>query len=77
VAGECEFQLIGRDAAAVVNHADQLDPALLYRDVDAPRSGVERILDKFLDHARRPLDHLAGRDLIDDGRRQLADDGHR
>ena len=26
---------------------------------------VERVLDQFLDHARRPLDHLAGGDAVD------------
>ena len=39
------------------------------------RAGVERVLDQFLDHARRPLDHLAGGDAVDDGLGELAD-GH-
>ena len=40
------------------------------------RAGVERVLDQFLHHARRALDHLAGGDAVDDGFGQLAD-GHR
>ena len=39
------------------------------------RAGVERVLDQFLDDARRPLDHLAGGDAVDDAFGQLAD-GH-
>ena len=44
-------------------------------DLDAARAGVERVLDQLLDDARRPLDHLAGGDAVDDGFGELAD-GH-
>ena len=30
------------------------------------RAGVERIFDQFLQRARRPFDHLAGGDAIDE-----------
>ena len=77
VAGHGQRQLVGRDAAAVVDDADQLAAALLHRHVDPRRAGVERVLDQLLDDARRPLDHLARGDLVDDARRELADRGHR
>ena len=40
------------------------------------RAGVERVLDQLLHRARRPLDHLAGGDAVDDGLGKLAN-GHR
>ncbi len=33
-------------------------------DHDAGRAGVERILQQLLDHRSRPVDDLAGRDLV-------------
>ena len=41
--------------------------AAVGQDLDAVRAGIERVLDQLLDHARRPLDHLAGGDAVDDG----------
>ena len=38
-------------------------------------AGVERVLDQFLDDARRPLDHLAGGDAVDHVLAETAD-GH-
>ncbi len=38
-------------------------------------AGVERVLDQLLDHAARPLDHLAGGDAVDGLGAELAD-GH-
>ena len=76
MAGHGERQLVGRDAAAVVGDADQLAAPLLHRDVDPRRAGVDRVLQQLLDDARRPLDHLAGGDLVDDARRELVDGGH-
>ena len=65
---------LGRgDAAAVVDHADERPPAVLDLDRDLRRPGVDGVLDELLDDRRRPLDHLAGRDAIDQPRRELAD----
>jgi hypothetical protein len=75
VAGQRQRQLGGRDAAAVVAHADQPDAAFLEFDIDAQRTGVERVLDQFLDHRGGSLDDFAGRDLVDQRFRELAD-GH-
>ena len=41
-------------------------PPCGHRDVDPRRPGVDRVLHQLLDDAGRPLDHLAGGDLVDD-----------
>ncbi len=74
--GHGQRQLVGGDSAAVVRHANQLQPALLNRHVDPPGAGIDRVFHQFLDDARRPLDHLAGGNLIHDARRQLANHCH-
>ena len=38
--------------------------AAVGEDVDAARAGVDGVLHQFLDHAGRPLDHLAGGDAV-------------
>ena len=60
---------------AVVADPDQRQAAAGGDDLDAGGAGVERVLDQFLDHARRPLDDLAGGDLVDHRFGKLAD-GH-
>ena len=75
VALDGEFEIGARHAGAVVGDADQPAAAAVGDDVDAAGAGIERVLDQLLDHARRPLDHLAGGDAVDDCFRQLAD-GH-
>ena len=52
-------------AAAVVGDPDQAAPALLQRHLDGARARVDGVLDQLLDHGRRPLDHLSGRDAVD------------
>ena len=54
----------------------RFEPAAGGGDLDARRAGVERVLDQFLDHARRTLDDLAGGDLVDHRFGKLAN-GHR
>jgi hypothetical protein len=70
-----EGEIIGVHAAAVVDDANELSAAVLDRDVNARRAGVERILDKLLDRRSRTLDHLAGGDAVDKQRIETAD-GH-
>ena len=65
VALDREREVGPRHAGAVVGDADQPAAAAVGRDLDPRRAGVERVLDQFLDHARRPLDHLAGGDAVD------------
>ena len=73
VARDRQRQFVGGDAAAVVADADQAHAALFQVDVDAARTGIERVLHQFLDHGRRALDDLAGGDLVDEGVGELAD----
>ena len=70
---ERQRQLGRRDAVAVVLHPDQPLAAIGEGDVDAPRPGVERVLDQLLHRRRRPLHHLARRDPIGGGGVELAD----
>jgi hypothetical protein len=62
-------------AAAVVGDADAPPAAAIGEDVDAAGAGVDGVLDQFLHHARRTLDHLAGGDAVDDLFGELTD-GH-
>ena len=48
-------------------------PARFDGDVDAPRAGVERVLDQLLHRRSRPLDHFAGGDAVDQQRIEAAD----
>jgi hypothetical protein len=61
---QCDSDLLRTNADAVVAHAYQTRAATLQFDVDAPCGRVQGILDQLLDHGRRPLDDLAGSDLI-------------
>ena len=45
----------------------QVQSAALGRNVDPRRPGVDGVFHQLLDHARRPFDDLAGRDLVDEG----------
>jgi hypothetical protein len=67
---EREAHFVRRHAEPVIRHLDQLEPAGVEADADLSRAGVERIFNEFLKRARRPLDHLAGGDAIDELRRQ-------
>ena len=70
-----ELKIGARHALAVVGDADQPAAAAVGQHVDPARAGIERVFDQFLDDARRPLDHLAGGDAVDDSLGQLTD-GH-
>ena len=55
-------QVIRRHAAAIVADPDQRLAALGDGDLDPGGTGIQRVLDQFLDRRGRALDHLAGRD---------------
>jgi hypothetical protein len=76
VLGERQRQVVRLDAAPVVRHADQFGAAGVQVDVDARRPGVDGVFEQLLDDGRRPFDHLAGRDLGDHVRGQLANAVH-
>src|SRR5262245_35984902 len=68
---------VGRfDTVAVVDDANDLRAALFEIDVDARRAGVDRVFDQFLDHARRPFNDFAGRDLGDNRWWELSNPRH-
>ncbi len=71
-----ERQLLARDAATVVHHADALHAAAGDVDLDLRRAGIERVLEQLLQHRARPLDDLAGGDLADQEIRQRLDRRH-
>ena len=73
VAAHGQGEFVGRDAGAVVGDADQIESALPHGDVDPRRGGVDGVFHQFLDDARRPLDHLAGGDFVDQRLGKLAD----
>ena len=72
VAGERENGVASTHALAVVAHPDRAQAAFLELDDDAPRAGVERVLEELFHDRRRPLDDLAGRDLDRERLRQHA-----
>ncbi|MCY1360658.1 hypothetical protein D9M69_472930 [compost metagenome] len=75
VALQSQRQVIGGDAGAIVAHLEQLDAALLDIHLDAPRAGVQAVLQQFLGHRGRALDHLAGGDLVGQPRTEQLDAG--
>ncbi len=62
---QCQCEFLARNAAAVVAHHGALDAAAREAHLDPPRTGVERVLDEFLDDRGRPLNDLAGGNLAD------------
>jgi hypothetical protein len=76
VVAERQRQVVGVDAAAVIDDADQVGTALLDIDIDARAAGVNGVLQQFLDDAGRPFDDLARGDLVDDNGWQWLDTSH-
>ncbi len=76
VACERERQLLARDAGTIVLDLDALGAAGIELHRDRLRAGIDRVLEQFLEHRRRALDHLAGGDLADQELRQNADGAH-
>ena len=68
-------QIIGIHAKAVIDDADQRAPAMLQRNVDALRPGIQRILDQLLDGGGRALDHFACGNAVDQDGVEAADRG--
>src|SRR6185295_16834009 len=58
--------VLGAHAQAIVGYADAAPSAFFDIDGDARRSGIERILDEFLDDGCRTLHNLACGDAICD-----------
>jgi hypothetical protein len=67
---QCECSIVAIHSRSVIADANQLVAALLDRDFDRRRSGIERVLDELLHHRRWTLDHFAGSYLISHRARQ-------
>jgi hypothetical protein len=59
---ERQRELVRLNALAVVGHLEELVERPLDPHLDRPCSGIERVLEQFLERRQRPLDHLAGGD---------------
>ena len=65
-----ERQLVCRHTVTVIGHFDAVDTAAFKRNLDTGGTGVQRVLDQFLERGGRPLDHLACGDTVDQSRGQ-------
>ena len=69
-------RVVTRHSDAVIGDADARAPAVGDVDVDGAGARVEGVFEELFDDRCRPLDDLARRDLIDDGRREDGDARH-
>src|SRR5690625_3210044 len=68
-------QLLRDNAGAVIGNGYAALSAALDLDTYAPGAGIKAVFDKLLDNGCRPLNDLAGGDLVDKVDGQLTD-GH-
>ncbi len=68
--------VVGNHAGAVVDDLDQFFAAGLHVDTDAGRSGINRVLDEFLDDGCGTLDNFAGGDLVGNVLGKYVDSSH-
>jgi len=61
-----QWQLVGRDAVAVVGHQDAADAAAVQADFDGPGAGVQGVFQQFLQHGGGAFDDFARGDLADE-----------
>ncbi len=66
MAGHGQRQFLGRDAAAVVHHANALYASFFEQDVYAVRAGVDGVFHQLLHDAGWSFHDLACGDLVDD-----------
>ena len=64
--GQRQRNLLRLNSNPIVANSNQSGAAALQLHLDALRLRIQRVFHQFLDHGRRPLDHLAGSDLIDE-----------
>ena len=80
LAGGMRFQaedgVVGIHAATVIGDLDQGFAAVLALHGDPFGTGIDRVLDQFLDNGGRALDHLAGGDAVGDFGWQYMDAAH-
>ena len=68
MAGQGKRQVILSNPAAIVTHPQQLDPSLLDIDVDTLGTGIQTVLQQFLDDRGWTLHNLTRRDLVSQSR---------
>lgn len=73
VTGQGQRQIVGRDTAAIVTHAQQLDATLLHVDINALGAGVDAVFQQLLDHRCRTLHNLTRRNLVGKARAEQFD----
>jgi hypothetical protein len=56
--------ILFRHSAAVVHDPDEPFARLFNVDENLIRAGVDSVFDQLFDNGSRPLDHLAGRNLV-------------
>ena len=71
-----EIQIVAFDAIAIVGNAYELDAAACEIDIDLAGPCVDGVLQQLLQRGRRPFDHLAGGNLVDQLIRQRTNPGH-
>ena len=69
--------IVRHHAAPVVGDLNQLPAAAFHLDFDARGSGVQRILEQFLQNRGRTLHHLPGGDLVGHVLRKQVNASHR
>jgi len=60
-------KILARHAIAVVRETNERLAAIRGHNLNAPRPGIDRIVQQFTHHAGWPLDDLTGSNLVDDG----------
>ena len=73
VGRNCERQIVRLNPRPIIRDPHQFNPARLQLHHNPRRPRIQRVLDEFLHHRRRPLHNLACRDLIGHQRRQRLD----
>jgi hypothetical protein len=66
VAGEGQGQIVGVDAAAVIDDLDEVAATVPDFDIDASAAGIDGVFQQFLDDAGGSFDDFAGDDLVDE-----------
>ena len=76
IAGDGEQQVVGMNAFAVIDDADQVGTAVHDVDFDAGGKGVDTVIEEFLDRAGGAFDHFSGGNFIDDAGIELMNAGN-
>ena len=71
-----EESIVAHHATAIVGDLDELAASAFDFEADVGSSGVERVLQHFLDHGRGAVDDLASGDLVGNLVGEYADAAH-